>query len=276
MVNHIRSAVSKTAIIVMVCIPQIASSQDASKAAAPQFEVASVKQVIRNGEPERPNRSKGDTSFVGKSGNLFKVSGRRVEIQGTALALIAAAYDAQPYQIQNAPAWADSAIYAVTAEIGGDSDAAQGDLRLMMQSLLAERFQLALHRETRQVNVYYLMPAKGKTGLKQADESEPFTWKLYRGEADTLRSKATHESIADFVQLVGVSADRPVINRTGITGYIDYDILINMNGQDPRDPDSINRAILDAVKDQLALKLQPAKDGIEFLVVDRIVKPSEN
>jgi hypothetical protein len=70
-----------------------------------------------------------------------------------------------------------------------------------------------------------------------------------------LRSKATKEPIGDFVKLVGVSADRPVLDKLGIKGYIDYDIIIYT--QDARNNDDVNRAILDAVKDQLGLKLEP-------------------
>jgi uncharacterized protein (TIGR03435 family) len=78
----------------------------------------------------------------------------------------------------------------------------------------------------------------------------------------------------DFVQLVGVSADRPVIDKTGLTGDIDYDILISPPAGGS--VDEVNRAIIYAVVDQLGLKLEPAKDTIEVLVVDRVDKPSEN
>jgi uncharacterized protein (TIGR03435 family) len=270
-----RFAALTSVVVLSLGAPQLVRSQDAATPAR-QFEVASIKKVIRENEPERPNRSKTDTSFVGKAGNPFKVSGRRVEIQGTALALIAAAYDVKPYQIENAPGWADSSIYSVIAETSGDAVSTVPQLRQMMQSLLADRMHLRLHAQKKQVNVYYLMPSKTKTALTAAADDEPFTWKLYRAEGNTLRSKATHESILDFVQLVGVSADRPVIDRTGLHGFIDYDILINMNGEDPRDPEAVSRAILDAVKDQLGLKLQPAKDDIEFLIADEIELPSDN
>jgi uncharacterized protein (TIGR03435 family) len=90
----------------------------------------------------------------------------------------------------------------------------------------------------------------------------------------TLRSTATKESIGDFVQLTGVSADRPVIDKTGLTGFIDYDILINQ--PEGRTQDDVNRAILAAIKDQLGMKLETAKDPIEMLVVERVEKPSEN
>lgn len=89
-----------------------------------------------------------------------------------------------------------------------------------------------------------------------------------------MRSKATRESMGDFVQLVGVSADRPVIDKTGLTGDIDYDILISP--QDARNQDDVNHAIIDAVVEPLGLKLEPAKDPIEMLLVDRVEKPSAN
>lgn len=94
------------------------------------------------------------------------------------------------------------------------------------------------------------------------------------GPGGTLRSKATKESIGDFVQFVGVSTDRPVIDKTGITGYIDYDIVISP--PEGRGPDETNRAIIYAVVDQLGLKLESAKDPIDMLVVDGVEKPSED
>ena len=92
-----------------------------------------------------------------------------------------------------------------------------------------------------------------------------------------MRSKATKESIGDFVQLVGVSTDRPVIDKTGIAGDIDYDILISLpegRGPEVRSPEETNRAIVYAVIDQLGLKLESAKDRVEMVVVDRVEKPS--
>jgi len=240
----------------------------------PEFEVASVKQVVRTNEPERAGRSKTDLTFVGTSGNPFKTSGSRVTIQGTPLLLIAAAYNVQLYQIETAPAWADSLVYMVTAKAEGDSTPTTDQLRLMLQSLLADRFQLQLHPASKEMNVYHLLPAKKNIGLKPAGADETFGWNLTPAQDRTLRSKATKESIGDFVRLVGVSADRPVIDKTGITGYIDYDITVN--AQDARNQDDVDRAIIDAVKDQLGLKLEPAKDAVQMLVVDRIEKPSDD
>jgi uncharacterized protein (TIGR03435 family) len=240
----------------------------------PQFEVAAVKQVIRQNEAERTNRSKTDVSFVGTAGNPFKISGSRVTIQGTALSLITAAYEVKPYQVTNVPGWADSLVYSVTAKAEGDSVPELGEVRLMLQSLLADRFGLQLHDDTKDMNVYRLIPGRKSSGLKPAGADEMFSWKLTGQQDGTLRSTATRESIGDFVQLVGVSADRPVIDRTGTSGYIDYDIIISP--PDARSQDDVDRAILDAVRDQLGLKLEPAKEPVKVLVVDRIERSSGN
>jgi uncharacterized protein (TIGR03435 family) len=235
------------------------------------FEVASVKQLDRSREPGVP-----DTSFVGKSGKPIQITGNRITMRGTLRALIAAAYDVKDYQISAAPSWAASLVFDVVAKTNGDAVPTQEQVRPMFQSLLADRFQLKVRRERKEVPVYYLMPAQKNIGLKPSAPGESFNWTLNQEPGSPLlRSKATKESIGDFVDLVAVSADRPVINKTGLTGYIDYDILISM--PDGRNNwTEINRAIVDAVKDQLALKLQPARDAIEMLVVEQAQKPSAN
>ena len=104
-----------------------------------------------------------------------------------------------------------------------------------------------------------------------------------------MRSKATKESIGDFVQLVGASADRPIVNKTGITGFIDYDILFEppvvarssaeggvRQGPKGLDREDLNRALIEAIQDQLGLKLQSTKDAVEILVIDHVERPSEN
>jgi uncharacterized protein (TIGR03435 family) len=234
-----------------------------------QFEVASVKQLDRSLAPGQL-----DLSFVGASGKLAKIAGNRVTLTATLHTLIATAYGVKEYQINGTPPWADTLLYAITATTPGDGVATQDEIRPMLQSLLADRFQLKFHRDTKDLAVYHLIQRKKSNLLKPADADETFSWKLSPQPDGTLRSKATRESIGDFVQLVGVSADRPVIDKTGLTGDIDYDILISP--PEGRGPDDLNRAIIYAVIDQLGLKLEPAKDPIELLVVDKVDKPSAN
>jgi uncharacterized protein (TIGR03435 family) len=256
-------------------------AQTSAAASSAEFEVASVKQMDRYIAPGTP-----DTSFVGTSGKPIRITGNRITMRGTLRGLIAAAYQVKDYQIAGAPAWAGSLVYDVLAKTPGDAVPTQEQVRPMFQALLTDRFQLKLHPESREFQVYYLMPAKKNIGLKPAGPDEKFGWNVTQdAKTGMMRSKATRESIEDFVQLVGVSSDRPVLNRTGMTGAIDYEILIAQPGGPPaeggregavRNWDDMNRAILDAVKDQLGLKLEPGRDRIDTLVIDRVQKLSEN
>jgi uncharacterized protein (TIGR03435 family) len=236
-----------------------------------EFEVASVKQLDRSLPPGRP-----DLSFVGTSGKLAKITGNRVTLTGTLHAIVAAAYSVKDYQITGVPAWADSLNYSITAKTAGDTAPTQEQIRPMLQFLLADRFQLKLHHDTKEMQVYHLRLAQGKknTGLKPAAPGETFSFNITPDAGGTVRGKATKAPIVDFVQMVGGSADRPVIDKTGMTGDIDWDILIPQEGV--RTLDDANRAFIDAAKDQLGLKLEPAKDLVEILVVDHVEKPSEN
>jgi uncharacterized protein (TIGR03435 family) len=240
-------------------------------AAAAEFDVASVKQFERSLSPGQQ-----DLSFLGKAGKPINIAGNRITMRGTLRAFIAAAYDIKGYQISAAPSWAGELVYDVVAKAPGDAPPTQDEVRPMFQTLLADRFQLKIHRETKIMPVYNLLPGKKTIGLKPAGPDEKFHWGLNMQPDGTLHSKGTGESIGDFVQLVGASADRPVLDKTGVSGFIDYDILITTpEGRNPS-PDDTNKAILDAVKDQLGLKLETAKEPIELLVVDRAEKPSEN
>jgi uncharacterized protein (TIGR03435 family) len=234
-----------------------------------EFEVASVKQIDQTVQPGRPN-----LSFVGTSGKPFHIAGHRVAVTGTLHALIADAYGIKEYQVSAAPAWADTLMYEITATTSGDAVPTQEQVRPMLKSLLADRFQLKVHPDTKELRVYHLLQVKKSNLLKPAGPDETFSWRLSNTPDGFLRSKATKESIGDFVQLVGVSADQPVIDKTGITGDIDYDILISP--PEGRGPEDVNRVIIYAVIDQLGLKLESTKDSIAILVVDKADKPSAN
>lgn len=256
-----------------------------AQATAPSvaFDVASVKQLDQSLQAGAPY-----LSFLGNSGKPFKIAGNRVTwpaVQsanpgaipgGTLRALIADAYGIKTYQISGLPSWADSLLYVITATTLGATEPTQDEVRPMLRALLADRFQLKFHRDTKEMNVYHMIQVKKSSAFKAATLGETFSWNLTPGPGGTLRSQATKESIGDFVQLVGVSTDKPVIDKTGLTGEIDYDILITLPEGNQRTPDETNRAIVYAVIDQLGLKLESAKDAVEMLAIDHVEKPSEN
>lgn len=250
-----------------------AQSQPAPGAA---FEVASVKQLEQSLRP-----GEYDLSFVGTAGKPFKIAGNRVTVRGTLHALISDAYGVKNYQISGLPSWADSLLFTITATTAtattaGATEPNQDEVRPMLATLLANRFQLKLHRGTKEMPVYHMVQVKKSNLFKASAPDETFSWNLTPGPGGTMRSKATKESIGDFVQLVGVSTDKPVIDKTGITGDIDYDILISLPEGERRSPEDTNRAIVYAVVDQLGLKLESAKDAVELLVIDHAEKPSED
>jgi uncharacterized protein (TIGR03435 family) len=258
--------------LTLICLAgwvSLAAGWGQSSTPPAQFDVASVKQLDQSLQP-----GEYDLSFVGTAGKPFKIVGNRITVGGTLRALVTDAYNVKDYQVTGAPSWAESLLFAITAESPGDAVPTQDQVRPMLQALLAERFQLKVHHTTKELPVYRLVQSKKSRAFKPADPGETFSWNLTPGPGGTLRSKATKESIGDFVRLVGVSTDRPVIDRTGVTGDIDYDILITQ--PEGKSPDEVNRAIVYAVVDQLGLKLEPAREPIDMLVVDRADKPSEN
>jgi uncharacterized protein (TIGR03435 family) len=246
-----------------------AQSQTPAASSKPEFDVASIKPLA---QPLPPGYV--DLGFVGTSGQRFKIAGNVVTITGPLRALISAAYDVKDYQVTGAPGWGDSLRYTVTAKTAGEEIPTQEQVRPMFQSLLADRFQLKLHHGTKEMPVFYLTISKPSPAFKPAGPDETFSWKLTQDPDKNVRSKATRESIGDFVQLVGASTDRPVIDKTGMAGFIDYEIVFSEEGTQNRD--DVNVRILDAVKQQLGMKLEPAKDQIDVLVVDQVEKASEN
>ena len=237
---------------------------------AAEFDVASLKQI----QLPKGNVNSRDLTFVGTGGVPFKVVGNRITLQGNLRRFIVAAYGVRDYQVAGMPSWSDSVVFNLTAKSPGDDAPTTAEVRSMLQSLLADRFQLKFHRESKEVPVYELSIVKKTDAFKSADPDEKFNWGLTQDKDHNTVSKATKEPIEDFVELVGVSADRPVINKTGITGFIDYEIVFPQEGADS--VDGVDVRILDAVKKQLGMKLESAKGNVEFLVIDGVQRPSEN
>jgi uncharacterized protein (TIGR03435 family) len=157
----------------------------------------------------------------------------------------------------------------------------------MLQMMLADRFQLRVHRETTQEPVYALLPGKKGMKLKATDPSScipasPEVTFTPNGTAcgRPYRFNGTHlEGIGmtttTLARFLGLVAGRPVIDRSGHEGMIDIKIDFtpaNRVSTDPEGPPSI----FDALPEQLGLRLQPEKGPVDVLVIDRVERPSEN
>ncbi len=133
----VRLTSSGAALLVVGCI-----------ASAADFDVASLKQV----QLPKGNVNSRDLTFVGKGGVPFKVVRNRITLQGNLRRFIVAAYGVRDYQVTGMPSWSDSVVFNLTAKSPGDDSPATAEVRSMLQSPLADRFQLKFHRESKEMH----------------------------------------------------------------------------------------------------------------------------
>jgi uncharacterized protein (TIGR03435 family) len=230
-------------------------TQPPSWVTQPTFEVASVKPT----PPSRQNTLRMDYC---SAGGRFTVSGTPV------MWSLTYAFRVKDYQVADAPAWLNAfdSAYDIEAKPAGPVDNAA--CRLMVQSLLRDRFRLTQHRETREASVYFL--TVGKSGVKMHEGGQVRLNRAVQVDASgkpdwpdgwTMPLLAGH--LSDYV-------DRPVVDRTGVAGK--YGVELEFSRRDGDDRPSI----FTAVQDQLGLRLEAGKAPIEMLVIDHIEKASEN
>ena len=149
-------------------------------------------------------------------------------------------------------------------------------LRIMLQDLLARRFRLALRRETKTVPAYDLTVARRGPKLPQAkadDEVSPHHAAESLPRVDDGSFVFSETSMAEFAQKLSMlrGVERPVLDRTGIQGF--YDITLKGAATAVRQDDG---SLPGLIEDQLGLRLVPAKESVEVLVIEHAEKPSPN
>jgi uncharacterized protein (TIGR03435 family) len=218
--------------------------------------------------------------------------------------LMQAAYHVHDFQIVGGPEWVKSDVYAVDAKAGGNPQVAQ--MFLMLQTLLEDRFQLRVHRESREMPVYVLAPARG--GLKLppprdgscVDEAAPLgpgdhPQPLPRcGGIDGRPGSGGHHLVgakvpmAEFARKLSEMLGRTVIDQTGFSGVFDIDLEFRRDdttdfarrvGMAPPGEvlpvDTSSPSIFGAVQ-QLGLRLESTKGPVEVIVIDHVERPSAN
>ena len=222
------------------------------------FEVASI----------RPHA--GEVTQVG----VF-ISGPTVRIVAYGLTgLIMDAYRLQPYQISGLQAWMDSDRYDIVAKAPTEDALTFANVELMMKALLGERFNLKLHFVKRDSPVYAMVVGKNGPRLKETTADQPSMSLRSARSTQLTFAKATMGRLADQLSSSGV--DRPVIDKTGLTGSYDFQLSWTPQTGGPPAPDPDDADIFTAIQEQLGLKLEPQKAPIEMLVIDHAGRPSEN
>jgi uncharacterized protein (TIGR03435 family) len=257
-----------------------AQSQAAATSTPEGFEVASVK-------PSDP--SSRNTFMNVTPGGGFQASNMNLKF------LIRFAYSVEDFQISGGPAWMNSEAYDVDAK---PSPGAAVDIRTMnvpereefqkriqlkVHALLAERFKLTIHRESKDMPIYELVVAKNGPRLTAAAPGEgKGTRGLRMRYGEFQGSGATLPVLA---QRLFFLTGRMVVDKTGLTGNYDFKLDFTPEpGQMAPPPPGVEKeplpppgpSIFTALQEQLGLKLQSAKGPVEVIVIDRVEKPSAN
>jgi uncharacterized protein (TIGR03435 family) len=217
---------------------------------------------------------KANHSGSGGSNSPRLTNGRLWAENASLKQILQVAYDLSALRIIG-PDWLDSDRYDLTGI--APHGVPDTELRPMLQSLLKERFQLAAHRESREMPVYDLVVAKD--GLKMAlfDPGHPPVPPPRNGAASMIIGAGTMSQLANM--LTG-SAGRPVLDKTGIEGRYGYALMFSPLTAQAVPESGADLGPLDlfaALQQQLGLKLESKKDTVEVLVVDHAERvPSEN
>jgi uncharacterized protein (TIGR03435 family) len=181
--------------------------------------------------------------------------------------LIELAFGIREFQIAGGPGWIGTERYDIIATTGTGRDLGDTELRPLLQGLLADRFALKFHRETKQLTVYSLVVAKGGSKLK------PHTGAASSSTTTSSASmSATKATTAMLATRLSTLLGRTVVDNTGLSGEFDYRLEWA--------PDKVEApsgpSIFTALQEQLGLKLNSAKGPVEVIVIDSAEKPSEN
>jgi uncharacterized protein (TIGR03435 family) len=236
-------------------------------ASLPPYDVASVKQNISGGGANDVWSSTG----IG----IDRFTATNVPL----LQIVELAYDVKEDQIFGLTGPIGSTRFDIEAKVvppdgGGPPKLSGEQLAAMIIPLLADRFHLTAHLETKTMPVYELVVARGGPKF-QLSQTEAPGGSGAGGKGANWSLNFTGGSMADLASMLSDAAHRKVIDKTGLTGRADItlkwsdDVAAQQGGLDVV-------SIFTAVEEQLGLKLQSSKGPVETLVIDHVEMPSEN
>ena len=192
--------------------------------------------------------------------------------------LVQWAWDVTPSQI-DAPPWSMEACFDIVAKApaSGSGPADETQMRLMLQTLLADRFGLKLHKEARVMPVYAITLAKGGPKFQESPTEGSFA--IERNNPVILN--AHHARMSDLAQGISGEVGRPVVDDTGLTGRyeIHMDLSPYLNRADGAGDGQLDlmSILFTGFQDLLGLKLEARKQSVDVLVIEYAEKtPTEN
>ena len=237
--------------------------------ASPGFEVATIK-------PAPPE----------EQGKLFGFNGSRVKtINTTLLDLITFAYGVQQKQVVGGPDWMGTIKWDIDGQLDIPGSPSPEQLRGMFQKLLAERFQLKFHDDTKEMSAYLLTVSKTGPKMKaSAGDPKSLPGLFFRGLGVLTVTNASMVAFCNLMQTAVL--DRPVVDQTALTGR--YDFLLKWTPDEsqfggmgikvppPSDAADVPPPLFTALPEQTGLKLDSGKAEVKVLMMDKVEKPSDN
>lgn len=160
-----------------------------------------------------------------------------------------------------------------------DRDVTDDRALLMLQTLLADRFKLKFRHETRETQVYTLTVGKNGPKMAAAKPIENSGVRL-RGFGRVTGISATPLQLAETLSDVRLNGraflDRPVLDRTGLGGIYNFTLEWTPDPASGPAPDPAGPSIFTAVQEQLGLKLETARAPVEFMVIEKVERPTAN
>lgn len=219
------------------------------------FEVASIKKSATTIGPWSTQHPPGGR-FSGQN-----LSAKRLILQAFNL-------EATNFQLAGTPGWTTAESYDINAKIESSDVIGPERLQVLLQSLLADRFKLVYHRETKELPVYALSVVKG--GAKLQSAAEPQGRQIENWGKDHLN--ALNVPIAEFARVLQQQLGRVVVNEAGISGAFDFRLTWTPDGS----LDGTGPSIFTALQEQYGLRLESRKGPVEMIVVDHIERPTED
>jgi uncharacterized protein (TIGR03435 family) len=229
----------------------------------------------------KPNNSSDARMF-----SEYYPGGRLSATAVTVRDLLRIAYRIQPWQLVGAPAWFSAKRYDIAAKVEDNPPPSQ---QVLLRALLADRFKLATHNETRELPVFALVLARndGKPG-PQLHKSDFDCAAWFAGphplpvpdQTPTCSARSNFGAVSgksipmsQLATMLAFFVDRFTVDKTGLPGGFDVELTWTPDQVAAASPDSAGPSIYTALQEQLGLKLVPAKGPVDVLVVDHAAEP---
>src|SRR5689334_14775811 len=262
----------RTGLLAVLSLGAVFGQTPPSRPAFEAFEVATIKPGVDT--PGRYIRMQSVNRFYAKGFTLK--------------ALVAAAFSLAPAAISGGASWTDADRYDILASTPGAVQPNQDEQMTMLRKLIVDRFQLAFHREPKELPIYSLTVAKGGPKLRRsaapAGTLPELINVIHPDEKGGIyvQLPARNATMAQFAAMMQRSIfDRSVVDNTGLTGTYDFDLEwapdeSQFGGQLPRSTDSSKPSLFAAMQEQIGLRLEATRGAVAALIIDRAERPSEN